>query len=94
MEAINATAGVSPSCLAGWLSKKWHSYKLYVKHCLDFSFVFSAPLPAGRNLFSARKGSSAVEDTSQAVLGSSNQQKVPVSLSVFLKSEKVPASKK
>ncbi len=25
----------------------------YVKHCLDFSFVFSAPLPARRNLFSA-----------------------------------------
>jgi len=24
-----------------------------VKHCLDFSFVFSAPLPAWRNLFSA-----------------------------------------
>jgi hypothetical protein len=24
-----------------------------VKHCLEFSFVFSAPLPAGRNLFSA-----------------------------------------
>jgi hypothetical protein len=23
-----------------------------VKHCLDFSFVFSAPLPAARNLFS------------------------------------------
>jgi hypothetical protein len=53
--------------------------------------VFSAPIPAWRNLFSERKGSSAVEGTSQAVLGSSNQQKVPVSLSVFLKSEKVPA---
>jgi hypothetical protein len=26
---------------------------LYVKHCLNFSFVFSAPLPALRNLFSA-----------------------------------------
>jgi hypothetical protein len=26
---------------------------LCVKHCLDFSFVFSAPLPAWRNLFSA-----------------------------------------
>jgi hypothetical protein len=23
----------------------------HVKHCLDFSFVFSAPLPAWRNLF-------------------------------------------
>jgi hypothetical protein len=26
----------------------------YVKHCLDFSFVFSAPLLAWRNVFSAR----------------------------------------
>jgi hypothetical protein len=25
----------------------------YVKHCLDFSYVFSAPLPAWRNLSSA-----------------------------------------
>jgi hypothetical protein len=35
--------------------------------------------------------SSAVEGSSQAVLGSSNQQKVPASLSLFLKSEKIPA---
>jgi hypothetical protein len=35
-------------------------------------------------------GSSAVECTSQAVLGSSNQLKVPTSLSLFLKSEKIP----
>jgi hypothetical protein len=34
-------------------------------------------------------GSSAVEGTSQAVLGSSNQQKVPASLSLFLKTEKI-----
>jgi hypothetical protein len=26
---------------------------LHAKHCLDFSFVFSAPLPAWRNLLSA-----------------------------------------
>jgi len=32
-----------------------------------------------------------VEGTSQAVLGSSDQRKVPASLSVFLKSEKIPA---
>ncbi len=31
-----------------------------------------------------------VEGTSQAVLGSSEQQKVPASLSLFLKSEKIP----
>ncbi len=61
-----------------------------VKHCLDFSFVFSAPLPAWRNLFSAR-GIFWVEGTTQAVLGSSDQRKVPASLSLFLKSEKVPA---
>jgi hypothetical protein len=36
-------------------------------------------------------GSSAVEGTSQAVLGSSHQPKVPASLSLFLKSEKIPA---
>jgi hypothetical protein len=39
-------------------------------------------------------GSCAVEGTSQAVLyvlGSSDQQKVPTSLSLFLKSEKIPA---
>ncbi len=32
-----------------------------------------------------------VESTSQAVLGSSDQRKVLASLSVFLKSEKIPA---
>ncbi len=32
-----------------------------------------------------------VERTSQAVLGSSNQRRVPASLSLFLKSEKIRA---
>jgi hypothetical protein len=36
-------------------------------------------------------GSSAVEVYSQAVLGSSDQRKVLASLSLFLKSEKIPA---
>jgi hypothetical protein len=36
-------------------------------------------------------GSSAVEGTSQAALGSSNQLKVPTSLPLFLKSEEIPA---
>jgi hypothetical protein len=36
-------------------------------------------------------GSSAVEGTSQAVLGSSDLRKVPASLSLFVKSEKIPA---
>jgi hypothetical protein len=30
-----------------------HCVRDSVKHCLDFSFVFSSPLPAWRNLFSA-----------------------------------------
>jgi hypothetical protein len=37
-------------------------------------------------------GSSAVEGTTQAILGSSDQQrKLPASLSLFLKSEKIPS---
>jgi len=36
-------------------------------------------------------GSSAVEGTSQAILGSSDQRKVPASQSLFLKREKIPA---
>jgi hypothetical protein len=35
-------------------------------------------------------GSSAVDRTSRAVLGFSNQWKVPASLSLFLKGEKIP----
>jgi hypothetical protein len=36
-------------------------------------------------------GSFGVEGISQDVLGSSDQRKVPASLSLFLKSEKIPA---
>jgi len=36
-------------------------------------------------------GSSAVESTSQVILRSSDQRKIPASLSLFLKSEKIPA---
>jgi hypothetical protein len=36
-------------------------------------------------------GSSAVEGTSQAILGSSDEQKVPASQSLFLKIEKISA---
>jgi hypothetical protein len=36
-------------------------------------------------------GSSAVEGTSQVVLGSSDQRMVPASLSLFKKSEEIPA---
>jgi hypothetical protein len=44
-----------------------------VKHSLNSSFVFSAPLSASRNLFPAGLDRSfAVEGTSQAVLSSSD----------------------
>ncbi len=33
--------------------KSHGAFSIFVNHCLDFSFVFSAPLPAQRNLFSA-----------------------------------------
>ncbi len=63
-----------------------------VKHCLVFSYVFSAHLPEETCFQQA--GSSAVEGTSQALLGSSDQRMVPASLSLFLKSEKLPALKR
>jgi hypothetical protein len=62
----------------------------YVKHCLDFSFVFSAPLPAEESC-TQQAGSFAVEGTSHVVPGSSDQRKVQASPSLFLKSEKIPA---
>ncbi len=39
------------------LQDHWRSFNLDIigKHCLDFSFVFSAPLPAWRDLFSASR---------------------------------------
>jgi hypothetical protein len=43
------------------------TYK-YVKHCLDFSFVFSAPLPAEETCFQ-QAGSFAVEGTSPCCTG-------------------------
>jgi hypothetical protein len=56
-----------------------------VKHCLDFSFVFSA---ASRNLFSA----SGIFCRRRCQPGFTVfQQKVLASLSLFLKSEKFPA---
>jgi hypothetical protein len=59
-------------------------------HCLDFSFVFSAALPAWRNLFSA----STIFCGGRYQPGCSGifwPAKVPASLSLFLKSEKIPA---
>jgi hypothetical protein len=54
-----------------------------VKHCLDFCYVFSAPLPEETCFQQA--GSFAVEEgTCEAVLESSDQRMVPASLSLFL----------
>jgi len=55
---------------------------------LDFSIVF--PYLPEETCFQ-QAGSSAVEGTSQAVLGSSHHQKVPASLPLFLKVKKIPA---
>jgi hypothetical protein len=64
----------------------------FVKHCLEFSFEFSAPFTCLKKPVFTKAGRSAVEGTSQAVLGSCRQRKkVPASLSLFLKSAKIPA---
>jgi hypothetical protein len=65
------------SCLAKWkpLSTAW-----------IFPSYFQAPIPE-ETCFQHR-GSSMVECTSQAILGSSDQWKVPASLSLFLKVNK------
>ncbi len=52
-----------------------------------FLCIYSAPSHPQETCFQ-QAGSCAVEGTSQAVLGSSDQLKVPASLSLFLKSEK------
>jgi hypothetical protein len=51
-----------------------------------FPLYFQLPYLPEETCFQ-QGGSSAVEGTSQAVLGSSDQRKVPASLSLFLKSE-------
>jgi hypothetical protein len=60
-----------------------------LKHCLDFSFVFSAPLPVWRNLFSAT--GIFWGGRYQPVLGSSDQRTVLANLLLFLKSKKISA---
>jgi hypothetical protein len=50
---------------------------------------FQSPYLPGETCFQ-KVGSSAVEGTSQAILGSSDQWNVPASLSLFLKSGKIP----
>jgi len=64
---------------------------LYVKHCLDFSFVFSAPLPALRNLFSAIGifCSGRYQPGCSGIFLSVEDYQASVSL--FLKCEKIPA---
>ncbi len=61
-----------------------------MKLCLDFSFVFSAPLLAWRMLFSV-SGIFCGGRYQPGCMGSSNQRKVLASLSLFLKSEKIRA---
>jgi hypothetical protein len=66
--------------------------KAHVKHGLDFSFEFSGPFTRQpEETCFHQDGSSAIEGTSQAGLGSSDQRKVPASLSLFLKNAKIPA---
>jgi hypothetical protein len=70
----------------------WGQY-LAVKHCLDFSFVILSSLDPylPEETCFQQAGYYVVEGTSQAALRSSEQRKVPASLSLFLKSEKIPA---
>jgi hypothetical protein len=60
------------------------------KQCLEFSFLFSAPLLHEETCFQ-QIGSSVVEGTSQAILGSSDQRNLPASQSLFLNSENITA---
>jgi hypothetical protein len=56
-----------------------------------FLCIFSSLTCLKKTVFS-KAGSSAVKKVlAQAILGSSNQRKVPTSLFLFLKSEKIPA---
>jgi hypothetical protein len=55
-----------------------------------FSLYFQFPYLPEETYFQ-QEGSSAVESTSQAILGSSDQRNIAASLSLFLKSEKIPA---
>ncbi len=63
-----------------------------VKHCPGFFLRIFSSLACLKKPVFTKAGSSAVEDTSETVLGSSDQRKVRASLlSLFLKSEKIPA---
>jgi hypothetical protein len=56
-----------------------------------FPLYFQLPYLHEGTCFQQAGSSSVVKGISQAVLGSSDQRKVPASLSLFLKSEKIPA---
>jgi hypothetical protein len=57
-----------------------------------FPLYFQLPyLLEEKTCLQERGSSSVVEGTSQALLRSSDQQKVPANLSLFLQSEKIPA---
>jgi hypothetical protein len=59
-----------------------------VKHCLDFSFYIFSSLTCPEKTCFQQARSSAVEGTSQAVLGSSDLRQVPASMTLFLKLKK------
>jgi hypothetical protein len=62
------------------------------KALLGFFLCIFSRLTSPEETYFQQAGCSAVEGTSQAVLRSSDRRKVPASLSLFLKSEKVPSS--
>ncbi len=68
----------------------WGAPKVRKAHSLDFPLYFQLPQLLEETCFPQR-GSSALEGTNQAILGSSDQPKLPASLSLFLKSGKIPA---
>jgi len=64
--------------------------RLHVKHSWIFPLYFQLHHLPGETYFQ-EAGSYAVRGTGQALLGSSDNRKVLARLSIFLKSEKIPA---
>jgi hypothetical protein len=72
-------------------STLWTYHSLVRKALLGFFlFYFQLPYLLEETCFQ-QAGSSAVEGTNQAVMGSCDQLNVPTTLSLFLKSENIPA---
>ncbi len=69
-----------------------HKYcmsRVFIKHYFDFFFVFSTPLPTWRNLFSTN-GIFCSGRYKLGYTGTSDQWNILTSLSLFLKSGKIP----